>query len=189
MFIQQLNRSGLLGVILIYSGLLWAESPITPTDENISSVIQQATNGDIKAQAELADRYYKGDGITQDYTQAAFWFEKLAETGVAQAQTTLALIYIRGNGVTQDNEKAVYWLTQAAEQRLPEAQYLLGVAYAEGHGVEQDLVKAFMWYEIAAALEYKFAVTAQADLKNTMKENEIAEAEQMAAHWWNLFHQ
>ncbi len=162
------------------------ERQFTPVQ--IKAINQKAANGDLQAQLDLADRYYKGDGLTQDYTQAAHWYKKLAETGVANAQLTLGLMYAKGEGVKRDDLEAVRWLTQAAEQRMPMAQYLLGVANAEGHGVKQDLIKAYMWFEIAAAVDNQNAIAARQALIKQLTVNDIATGDKMATDWWMRFH-
>lgn len=164
-----------------------AEAMLSPAQVKILS--QKAESGDLQSQATLAERYYKGDGVKQNYVQAAHWYKKLAETGVANAQLTLGLMYVKGDGVEKNDEQALHWLTQAAEQRMPMAQYLLGVANEEGHGVKQDLVKAYMWYEIAAAMDNKNAIAAREELAKRLQPKDIALAEQMATDWWMRFHQ
>ena len=42
-----------------------------------------AEQGDAKAQFNLALRYYKGEGVTQDYAEAAKWYRKAAEQTVS----------------------------------------------------------------------------------------------------------
>ena len=66
--------------------------------------------------------YAKGRGVRQDDAQAAQWFRKAAEQGVAQAQYNLAVMYAKGRGVRQDGEQAVQWFRKAAEQGYPQAQ-------------------------------------------------------------------
>lgn len=154
----------------------------------IKMLSQNAEKGDLEAQKELAERYYKGDGLKQDHKQAVHWYKKLAETGIANAQLTLGLMYIKGSGIKKDDAQAVHWLTMAAEQRMSMAQYLLGVANEEGHGVKQDLIKAYMWYEIAAAVDEKNAIEAREELNKTLSPKEITLAVQMATDWWMQFH-
>ena len=155
----------------------------------LQKLIEEAEQGDMQAQSDLANRYYLGEGISQDIKQAALWYEKLANNGVAEAQLTLGLIYIRGEGIAQDNTQALHWLNLAAEQRLPMAQYLLGLAHEEGHGVEMDKVNAYMWYEISAAMDNnKNSVDARSALAKEMSKEEITRAETMATEWWMRFH-
>lgn len=172
--------------ITIFAPPTFAEQLST---QQLQALIEKAEQGDMQAQSNLANRYYLGEGITQDVKLAALWYEKLANNGVAEAQLTLGLIYIRGEGVKQDNAKALHWLNLAAEQRLPMAQYLLGLAHEEGHGLEVDKVKAYMWYEISAAMDNnKNSVDARSALAKQMNQEEITQAEAMATEWWMKFH-
>ncbi len=162
------------------------ETSLSPAQ--IKAINQKAATGDLQARLDLADRYYKGDGLTQDYTQAAHWYKKLAETGVANAQLTLGLMHAKGEGVKRNDVEAVRWLTQAAEQRMPMAQYLLGVAHAEGHGVKPDLIKAYMWFEIAAAMDNQNAISARQALIKKLTANDIEVGDKLATDWWLRFH-
>ena len=180
-----------LSIIFIIAACLnpawsWANNDLTTTQ--IEALTDKANNGELQAQAKLAEYFYKGKGIKQDYAKAAFWYKKLAESEVAQAQLTLAMMYIQGNGVAQNDKEAIKWLVRAAEQLFPEAQYLLGLAYAEGHGVTKNLAEAYMWYEISAAMDYKHAVEARAALAKELSVKEITKAEEMASKWWRKFH-
>ncbi len=158
------------------------------TSAQVTELTKQAEQDNLKAQMELARRYFGGEGVKQDYALAAKWYQTLADKEVADAQLTIGLMYIRGNGVAKDDQKAIQWLTRAAEHRIPTAQYLLGVAHAEGHGVEPNNINAYMWYEIAAALEYPDAITARDSLAKTMANSDIQKAEKMATDWWMKFH-
>ena len=66
--------------------------------------------------------YVQGRGVRQDDAQAAQWFRKAAEQGVAQAQYNLGVMYAKGRGVRQDGEQAVQWFRKAVEQGYPQAQ-------------------------------------------------------------------
>ena len=46
-----------------------------------------AEQGDAEAQFKLGVMYMNGHGVQQDYAEAATWFGRAAEQGVAQAQT------------------------------------------------------------------------------------------------------
>jgi hypothetical protein len=94
--------------------------------------------------------YYNGDGITQDYAEAAKWYQKAAEQGNASAQANLGYMYERGDGVAQDDTVAVKWYRQAAEQGHASAQNNLGNIYYNGKGVTKDDAQALKWYRQAA---------------------------------------
>jgi len=40
-----------------------------------------AEQGDMEAQLKLGDMYLTGQGVKQDYQQAAFWFRAVAKYG------------------------------------------------------------------------------------------------------------
>ena len=58
-----------------------------------------AEQGLAEAQFNLGLCYYNGDGVLQDYNQAAYWFTKAAEQGDASSQYSLGLCYNTGEGV------------------------------------------------------------------------------------------
>jgi hypothetical protein len=110
----------------------------------------RAEKGEAAAQSQLGLMYDLGQGVAQDYAEAARWLGKAAEQGNADAQFVLGLHYQNGDGVRQDYAEAVKWLRKAAEQGGAAAQYSLGVCYARGHGVSEDAAEAVKWYRKAA---------------------------------------
>ena len=117
------------------------------SQQELSAFEQQATSGDAAAQCGLGMMYKKGQGVPQDYAQAALWWRKAAEQGYAQAQYNLAASYYNGEGVPQDYAQAALWFCKAAEQGHAHAQYNLGAWYEEGEdqGVPQDDTQAAFW--------------------------------------------
>jgi hypothetical protein len=115
--------------------------------------LKMAEQGNAVAQCNLGIIYFNGQGVTQDYKQAVYWYKKAAEQGDAAAQYNLGVMYANGEGVPQDYKQAVYWYKQAAEQGHADAQYNLGVSYSSGNkGVHQDHKQAAYWYTKAAEL-------------------------------------
>lgn len=109
-----------------------------------------AEQGDKEAQSLLGFMYYSGEGVPQDYREAAKWYTMAAEQGDAPSQYYLGRMYYRGEGVPQDYKEVAKWLTKAAEQGDPSAQYNLGLMYFQGKGVPQDYKEAAKWYTMAA---------------------------------------
>ena len=107
-------------------------------------------NGNPSEQNDRGVAYYYGNGVKQDYNEAAKWFRKAAEQGNADAQNNLGLAYFNGNGVPQDYNEAAKWSRKAAEQGNADAQNNLGLAYFYGNGVPQDYNGAVKWYRKAA---------------------------------------
>ncbi len=62
--------------------------------------------------------YADGNGVTQDYPQAAAWFRKEADQGDAVAQYDLGRAYYNGQGVPQDYAEAYFWFDLAAAGKL-----------------------------------------------------------------------
>jgi uncharacterized protein len=129
-------------------------------------------------------------GVPQDYSEAAEWYRKAAEQGVAAAQHNLGVMYDNGQGVVQDDAEAVMWYRKAAAQRHAPAQHNLGVMYADGRGVPQDYVQAHMWFSLAVA---RFTASESEDRKKAIRDRDrvaakmtaaqIAEAERLAREW------
>jgi TPR repeat protein len=117
----------------------------------VKEIESMAIEGVAEAQHDLAAIYVTGHGgVTQDYSKAAYWFDKAAEGGVANASYNLGVLYHQGMGVPKDVDMAIKWYKSAAEMGHPEAQYNLGIAYVEGIGVEYDPVAASLHFESAA---------------------------------------
>ena len=132
-----------------------------------------AEQDDHRAQRELADRYYYGDGVDENLTEAerwkeaVKWYEKAADNGNAAAQYALADRYYYGDGVDENLteaerwKEAVKWYTKAAENGNVDAQYALAKMYKNGKGVDKNLTEAVKWYTKAADNGY---ASAQNDL-------------------------
>ena len=66
-----------------------------------------------------------GYGVTQDYTQAVYWYQKAAEQGTVSAQYNLGICYEKGEGVTKDKAQAISWYRMAAERGNAKAKKAL----------------------------------------------------------------
>ena len=117
------------------------------------------------------------------HTEAAKWYRKAAEQGLAKAQFTLGSLYARGQGIQQDDAKAVKWFRKAAEQGNAEAQYAFGALYASGRGVPQDYVLAHIWANLAASQGNKGARELRDLVAKEMTPDQIAEAQRLARAW------
>eukprot|EP00729_Bicosta_minor_P022703 gene22703-biopygen29461 len=77
------------------------------------------------AQSSLGRMYFNGEGVEQDYVEAAKWYRVSAEAGFALAQSSLGGMYGIGIGVEQDSSKALKWVQLAAAQGSTDALKLL----------------------------------------------------------------
>jgi len=118
-------------------------------------------NGDMHSQYNLGIMYYKGEGVTQNYSKAAQYFIQAANQGYVEAQFALGSMYDKGEGVTQNHSKAAQYFTQAANQGHPQAQLNIGIMYYKGEGVTQNYSKAIEYLTKAANqghVEAKFSL-------------------------------
>ena len=127
--------------------------------------------------------YAKGQGVTQDYTEALRWYRKAAAQGYAAAQNNLGFMYDNGRGVPQDYTEAVRWYSKAAAQGLAAAQSNLGFMYDNGQGVTQDYVQAHKWFNIAASRGNAKAAKGREIIAKRMTTAQIAEAQRLARAW------
>jgi localization factor PodJL len=88
--------------------------------------------------------------VTQDLEQAAEWYRRAAEGGLAPAQYRLGSIHEKGIGVARDPAEAMGWYRRAAEAGNAKAMHNLAVLYAEGIGGGSDLDRAAEWFRRAA---------------------------------------
>ncbi|MDR2155451.1 MAG: sel1 repeat family protein [Burkholderiaceae bacterium] len=117
----------------------------------LKKLMAEAQQEDPDAQWNLGILYHLGQGVPQDYGQAAQWFRKAAEQGNVQAQNSLGALYGKGQGVAQDYGQAVRWFRKAAEQGNAQAQRNLGLHYAQGLGLSKNKVVAYALFNLSAA--------------------------------------
>ena len=61
------------------------------------------------AQAELAYRYHRGNGVGKDEGKGRAWYEKAAANGDFEAQYGMGVMFANGDGVAKDAKKARTW--------------------------------------------------------------------------------
>ena len=66
--------------------------------------------------------YAEGQGVSQDYKEAASWYRKAAEQGYDKAQQYLGWCYEKGLGVSRSRSEAIKWYRKAAQQGLDGAK-------------------------------------------------------------------
>jgi uncharacterized RDD family membrane protein YckC len=114
------------------------------------------------------------------FAEAAAFYRRAAEAGLAEAQCNLGLLYAHGQGVLKDETEAVKWYRRAADQGLPEAQFNLGMKYLAGRGSERDPAEAFKWIALAAAQGQPNAVKSLDALQTSLDPALIAEGQRRA---------
>ena len=125
-------------------------SATPPPAIDVAGLTAKAEQGDAQAQTRLGKAFAQGEGVAQDYKQAARWCGQAASNGNAEAEVTFGELCQAGQGVPRDVTNAVRWFTKAAEQGSTAAQYDLGFMYEQGQGVRHDESLAAHWYQLAA---------------------------------------
>lgn len=141
-----------------------------------------AALNDPLAQHALGLMYAEGTGAPRDRAEAARWYAKAAEQGLAQSQYNLAVSYYTGVGVPQDYALAAEWYQKAAVQGDSRAQNNLGYMYDTGRGIALDAEQAVYWYQFAAAAGN---VNAQINLANSYHRGRgIEQNAEKALEWY-----
>jgi len=86
-----------------------------------------ADQGYPTAQDALGSMYFYGNGVSQDYAEAARWYRKAADLGNAKSQYDLGTLYYSGLGVLQDRTEANHWFRKAADQGNKDARRALSM--------------------------------------------------------------
>ena len=136
---------------LLESELRNIKSKVSEQQEAIEDLDSKDDEIDPDHVALLATRYYKGDGVPQDYGEAMKWCRLAATQGSAFARNMLGHMYEEGEGVEPDFQEAMKWYRLSAERGDRFGQNMLGLAYAKGQGVEQNYLEALRWHRLSAA--------------------------------------
>ena len=113
-------------------------------------LMRRAQNGDADAQYDLGERYYDGNGVSENPEKAVYWYKKAADQGHLEAQYSLGWCYKNGEGVATNFTLGAEWLKKAAQRGHAKAQLHLGHSYNDGEGVPENLNTALYWWEKAA---------------------------------------
>lgn len=109
-------------------------------------LLRAAANGSILASRYLGDMYRKGEGVTRDPSEAAYWYRKSAVGGDVEAQFRLASMLSTGVGVAEDAAEAFTWAKKASDRGHLGALELVADAYWFGKGTPVDDVAAVSLY-------------------------------------------
>jgi TPR repeat protein len=110
-------------------------------EKNISEALKwykiAAENDHYEAMSELGFIYYRGEGVTQDYNEAFYWFQKNGFRGLPYFIHADMCFYVDKN---YGNAFRLYHAS--LKQGVEEAAYKIGEMYFYGLGVDRDYKKA-----------------------------------------------
>ena len=117
----------------------------------LKNTISKAIMGDMVEQKSLGYKYYYGEGLSQDYAKAIYWYRASATHGYPVALYNLGICYQQGSGVNKSYFEAFKWFLLAAEKGYSNAQYQVGLYYKGNKiGVRENLSESFKWLDKAA---------------------------------------
>lgn len=102
------------------------------------------------AALRLADLFYYGTEVTQDYARAFAWYRIAADLNERRALSRVGYMHERGLGVVADDAAAFQVYRQLADGGDKWAQNQVGVMLNRGQGVKLDLTEAAKWFQRSA---------------------------------------
>lgn len=136
--------------IVAEPGTTAGEREMPPAELGSQALRSAAERGDASAQFIVATRYLDGEGVTQDVTRAAHWYQKAALAGLAPAQYRLATLFERGRGVPKDTATAYVWYERAAAQGNVKAMHNAAVIAAGTEAGKPNYDMAYKWFLAAS---------------------------------------
>lgn len=103
---------------LVPNHVFYAAEQETKSANNIASYRQACEKGSAQGCFSLGVLYAKGDGVLQDYTQAAALFRQACQEGNTEGCASLGLLYERGTGVPQDKAQAAAFYRAASKETM-----------------------------------------------------------------------
>lgn len=102
---------------LLSSGVATARQYMSDFNRtHFSYMWQEANLGDIESQYQLAECYFKGQGIDKSLEDAALWYSRAAQAGHPRAQCNFAMMKYLGQGTSKDPIDAWMWMFLALTQ-------------------------------------------------------------------------
>ncbi len=100
----------------------------------------------------LAQKYYRGKGVEQDYSKALNLYLEAASLGDSESKYIAGGMYYKGYGTQKDLNQAFSLLYGAAVKgkSTPESQKLLGQFFLTGKSIPRNYTEALKWYSLSA---------------------------------------
>ncbi len=116
----------------------------------IAALRPLAESGDADAQLNMGILHDTGQGVPQDYQEAARWYAAASDQSHPTAQYNLGLLYFEGKGVERDRAKALDLYRRAARNGDADAFSSIGYMFLHGIGVEEDRLEGLAYFLLAA---------------------------------------
>ncbi len=139
-----------------------------------------AGQGLADAQYCLAELRGMNEGVDVEYQLTRQGFEQAAAQNHSPALCQLAYCQDHGIGRASDPPEATRTWMRAADLGAPRAASNLGWRYRTGFTIQQDPTRSLAWYLRAEAADYPGAPEAIATLSDSLSEEAIASARELA---------
>ncbi len=113
---------------------------------------QAADSGNAEAQYIIANLYFTGQYVAQNYKEAYYWYKLAATSGYHKACIDLGSMYQNGYYAEKNMPEALEYYKKSTEQGNSYGFFLMGQIYENGTGVKKDLKKAKEYYQEGAIL-------------------------------------
>ncbi len=132
--------------------------------------------GDESCIHRVAECFYRGSGVEQDFRQAFQNFLKSARLGNPESMWWAGYLLDNGIGIGLDLNQAYYWYRKSAEAGSENGMVYLAFFYEHGVAMTRDLLEAARWYKKA-----KGNIYAQKWLEEN-EEKVIQQPDQIVSH-------
>src|SRR5260221_147854 len=87
-------------IVTLFAYVLYVPSThaLSPDEEKVVKLQTEAERGSVLSELELAGHYLDGNGVDQNATLAAHWYEKAARQGNPDAENEIGYFYQIGLG-------------------------------------------------------------------------------------------
>jgi hypothetical protein len=147
-FINQLagtirHRIQIISLVVVTCVLMVPCVPGQAVDDmNVTRLVLQARQGDVRAMDQLGILYTSGKGVEPDRREALMWFRRAAENGYVSSQYNYAVLLID----ERKESLAINWLKKADANGHVRACHKLGELYHEGRGVPKSSDEAYEYF-------------------------------------------
>jgi TPR repeat protein len=136
-----------------------------------------ASEGEGRAQFDLAHMYFSGVGVPIDQASGWRYLQAAAQSGQTGAMVELGMRYAAGMGTQQNLIMAAQWYRRAARLGDPMAAFNLASMHEAGTEVAKDPLLAYAWYVIAFRNGNSAARARADELRSKMVREDVERAE------------
>ncbi|MEE3652924.1 MULTISPECIES: tetratricopeptide repeat protein [unclassified Brenneria] len=151
----------------------------TDNEQRERYLLQASSAGYIRAQRELGEWLFRRNELTRAREEYA----KAASAGDSAARLAYGEMLRWGQGGKADFAEALKQYRLAAYGGNRMAQYRMGIMRQDGLGASRNRIHAYAWYSMAATEGMPEAIHARNDLEDTMRPDEIKNAQKLAMYW------